>query len=218
MSGTYDFVLTGKNPLLMHEDDVMAADEIEAWRKDPENKSQKKPGDDRVPAWTWQKYLYMGSTNLVIPSDNLMACLRKAGASISMGNKKTAKALSQSSIIMPNEHLDFFCNGKPVPVEPIARLASLPFKQQFDGVKKLGFELLVKRASVGSAKHVRVRAKFQAWSVRGQFEVIDPAMEERLQELFTQAGRYVGLCDWRPGSPKSPGPYGVFAATLKKVG
>lgn len=35
-----------------------------------------------------------------------------------------------------------------------------------------------------------------------------------LQDIVTYAGQYKGLGDWRPGG-KTPGPFGMFTATLK---
>jgi hypothetical protein len=92
----YDFVLTGRSPILFHADDVLATDKLQEERKHPDNKKAAK-GDDRFPAWTWQAYLYHNNEHLVIPSANIMACLRKAGARIPMAQGKgTFKALSQS--------------------------------------------------------------------------------------------------------------------------
>lgn len=211
----YRFELIGRSPLLMHQDDVMASDELEAWRKDSANKNVSKAGDDRSPPWTWQKYLYHDTQHLVIPSENIMACLRKAGSDVKLGGKKTAKAISQSCILMDDPHAEFLVKGKPIPIKSIVDMANRPFKEQFDAAPKLGFKLLVKRASVNGSKHVRVRAMFESWSVRGSFDATDPALtQDVLKSLFDTAGRYVGLCDWRPGSPKSPGPYGIFRAEL----
>ncbi len=212
----YQFELVGRTPILFHCDDVMAADELDAWRKSPENKNISKPGDDRSPAWTWMRYLYHDGESLVIPNENIMACLRKAGSDVKLAGKKTAKSVSQSCIIMTDFHSEFLVKGKRIAYEPIARLAEKPFKEQFDAVQKLGFKLLVKRAAVNGSKHVRVRAMFQNWSIRGTFEVTDPVLTpELLKMLFDGAGRYVGIGDWRPGSPKSPGSYGIFKSELK---
>jgi hypothetical protein len=214
----YDFVLTGRSPILFHADDVLATDELEAWRKHPDNKKSAK-GDDRAPAWTWQLYLYHDGTSIVIPSANIMACLRKAGASMSLPKGKGSfKALSQSSLIIAEANCKFLSAGKAVPVAPIHKMAQQPFKEQFEAVKKLGFTLNVKRARVGSSKHVRVRAMFTAWSVQGRIEVLSADITaEVLAMMFEQGGRYVGLLDWRPGSPESPGQYGVFRAQVKSA-
>ena len=54
--------------------------------------------------------------------------------------------------------------------------------------------------------------------MQGTLTVIDEQVTEKiLGELWRIGGFYIGLCDWRPGSPKSPGPFGRYNATLKKA-
>ncbi len=74
----------------------------------------------------------------------------------------------------------------------------------------------MKRAKVGTTKHVRVRPRFENWTVRGELEVIAAELPfDIMEEIFNIAGR-VGLSDWRPGC-KTPGAFGMFAAKLKKI-
>ena len=88
------FELTGEMPLLMHSDDVEAADELKEWRKDPANKDLSVAGDDRSPAWTWQTYLYSDGEHVTIPGANLMVNLRTAATQIILKKQKTFKELS----------------------------------------------------------------------------------------------------------------------------
>ena len=216
----FEFTLTGTTAMLMHFDDVEWADLIDAWRLDPENTKKKgeKSGDDRRPARTWIGYCYHDSNNLVIPGANLTSCFRKAGARVPMGRQKTLKELAVSGIFIEDEFLSFFNNGKPVAYPPIAKLADDPtFINHASAVIEMGFRLFVKRATIGQAKHVRVRPRFDAWSVRGVLETTAHEIStDILESLFVQAGR-VGLGDWRPGSPKSPGPFGMFSHKLKQI-
>lgn len=215
----HNFVLTGSQPILFHADDVIASDLLNEWRKDPKNKGLSVPGDDRSPSWTWQVYLYHDGEKLAIPQENIMACLRKAATSIPKAKGKgTYKNESQSGILVTTEYCDFTSKGKPVSIAAVAALKDLSFVEQFEAVKKLGFELKVKRATVGSSKHVRVRAMFRQWEIKGSVLVNDPVITtEVLKQMFEIAGQKVGLLDWRPGSPKSPGPYGMFKAEVKAV-
>lgn len=214
----YEFTLTGKSALLMHYDDVEFADEVGAWRHNANNKKKKgeQSGDDRRPAWTWVGYCYHDGTNLAMPSANLTACLKKAGARVPLSGNKTFKEIAVSGVLFPDEFLAFANDGKPVPAAPILALLTVAdFKTHAATAQRLGFRLFVKRASVGAAKHVRVRPRFEAWSVRGTLEVTDDRLTaEALDSIFAEAGK-VGLGDWRPGSPKSPGPFGMFRHTLK---
>lgn len=213
-----DFVLKGSTPLLFHADDVEAADELSEWRKDTANKNFSVPGDDRSPAWTWITYLYQNGQHLAWPSYNLMVGLRQAGAQVILKKQKTFKEITQSGIVMESEFLEFTTGGKQVPAGPIWDLKSHPtnFKRHAEAAKKMGFVLFVKRATVGRAKHVRVRARFNDWTVRGSLTVMVPEITfDRLEQLFETAGRG-GQGDWRPAC-KTPGPFGMFTATLKRA-
>lgn len=211
----YDFVLKGLSPALVHADDVMESDTLSTWRKDPKNKSVSVPGDDRSPAWTWQTYLYHDGEHLTIPQENIMAALRYAGAKIPSKGQTTFKAMSQSGLLILGDHCEFRNGGKRVRVSDVMALRDRPFPEHIKGARALGFDLSVKRASVGTAKHVRVRPKFEDWEVRGTIAVNEPAITESvLAQLFDIAGRLAGLGDWRPSSPKKPGPFGMFTSSL----
>jgi hypothetical protein len=217
----YEFVLTGRTALLMHSDDVTWADEIDAWRLDSANAKKKgeKSGDDRRPAWTWLGYTYRdGGGLMVIPGASLTSCLKRAGSRVPFGRNKTFKELAVSGIFIEQEFLAFANGGKPVPFGPLAKLhGNTTFKDHLAAVEKAGFKLFVKRAAVGASKHVRVRPRFDEWAVTGSLEVTTDQIDDgNLRDIFAQAGR-VGLGDWRPGSPKSPGPFGMFEATLKRI-
>jgi len=213
----YDFVLKGLRPIIFHADDVVASDVINDWRKNPDNKGVSVPGDDRSPAWTWTLYLYSDGENVAIPHENILACLLKAGTQIPKNKGKgTFKSESQSGLLLPDPFCRFTSGGKQIKMAAIASLRDLPFKEQFDAVQKLGFELKVKRAAVGQAKHVRVRPMWHKWEIQGQVDVIDPTItSEVLGQMFAIAGQRVGLLDWRPSAPKKPGPYGTFKAEVK---
>lgn len=216
-----NFELTGVTPLLMHADDVDAADEIKAWQKAKENKDASVKGDDRSPPWTWIKYVYTDGNHLALPQENLMATVRAAGAKIAIPSSKrseTFKKLSQSGLVTDSEYCRFLSNGKQVPIKDIYKFKDRPFSEHKKAVAEMGFDLSVKRAKVGQAKHVRVRARFDHWSVEGTVTVGEPLITfDILREMFDIAGDKVGLCDWRPGSPSSPGPYGRFTSKLKQV-
>ena len=210
------FELTGQTPLLFHADDVEASDSLSEWRKAPENKNLSVAGDDRSPAWTWQTYMYSDGTNVAWPSQNIMVGLRSAGAQITLKKQKTYKEISQSGLVIESEFCDFLCDGKQLGMEQITDLRDMTFKEQADAVQDLGFRLFVKRARVGQAKHVRVRARFDNWTIRGTISVVAPEITyEALTTLFEIAGRG-GQGDWRPNC-KTPGPFGMFQAELKKA-
>lgn len=207
------FKLAGLSAFLFHADDVEQGDLLKEWRDDPDNKPISVRGDDRSPPWTWQTYLYHDGKHLVCPADNVMVCLRQAGAQIIMNRQKTFKEASQSGILPDSEFFEFRCKGKQISMEAIRALRDKPFKAHADAAREMGFSLFMKRARVGQAKHVRVRARFDDWAIHGRVEVILPEITPAvIEKLFEIAGR-VGLADWRPGC-KTPGPFGRFGSKL----
>lgn len=212
----FSFRLVGHQPLLMHADDIWQADELDSWRKDPANKNQSRSGDDRSPAWTWQTYLYHDGETVVMPSSNIMVALRTAGTKIILKGKKTYKELTQSGLLIDSEYCKFFCNGKAVPMSKVVAMRDKSFSEQSKAVQKLGFSLFAKRARIGQSKHVRVRPRFNEWSVEGEIDVIsEDIKDDVLVQIFDLAGN-CGLCDWRPAC-KTPGPFGMFQSELKRV-
>lgn len=212
------FVLRGTMPLLMHFDNIDGSDRVRAWQLDPANKNQSVAGDDRSPAWTWMTYLYHDGTKVAIPQDVVMASLKHGGARIVLKGNKTYKELSQSSILMETEFLDFaFSNGRTLLVSDIKHLEDEPFENHGKRCRELGFSLFTKRARVRSAKHVRVRPRFTDWTISGTCMILSKDLTfERVKEIFQHAGQS-GIGDWRPTSPMSPGPYGMYTAELTKL-
>ena len=213
----YEFSLTGMTPLLVHADDIEASDRLTEWRKAPENKAISVPGDDRSPAWTWQTYLYTDGQHLSVPYDNLMVSLRQAGCEMILKRSTTFKALTQSGLIPDGEQMSILVAGKPIEAKAVSAIEGT-FREQAQAVRQLGFRLFAKRAKIGQSKHIRVRPRFDEWALKGRLDVTSEAITgEVLMQLFAIAGKGKGLCDWRPASPKSPGPFGRFEAEVRLV-
>ena len=163
-----NFVLTGSTPLLMHADDVEAADELKLWRDDKANKEASVAGDDRSPPWTWQTYLYTDGEHVSMPSENLMASLRAAAAKIPVpkgaGSRagETFKKMSQFGLIIATDHCRFVDGERQFAVADIHKLKNKSFSAQKEGVRSLGFDLSIKRAAVTTKKHVRVPAQVRS--------------------------------------------------------
>lgn len=219
----YAITLTGLTPLLMHNDNLAFNEKIKAWQKDPENKVNSVAGDDRSPAWTWIGYLYHDNNVLGVSSDNIMTMLREGGSKVLTGKgKETYKKQTQSGIMLDQQQFDLTINGNLVSVDDIKPLiGNMDFNKHIETAEMLNFELLVKRAKIGEAKHVRVRPMFRTWVLSGSLTVLDPELtglnEETLKLILTQAGALCGLCDWRPSSPKASGTFGKFAPTVKRI-
>lgn len=215
----YRFCLTGLTPLLVHADDIIAADSLIEWRRDPMNKNRTTPGDDRSPAWTWKTYLYSDGKHLTVPFQNLMASLRLAGAEVSMSGRKTFKVATQTGLVIEEEHLKLIGPKGFIDIKQIDAISDeASFAEHRQAVKPLGFELYVIRAKIGNAKHVRVRPRFDEWRLEGHINVTGPEFTlEKLRSIFDIAGMHKGLLDWRPSSPKSPGPFGRFKNELTPI-
>jgi hypothetical protein len=212
----YDVVLTGVTPFIMHADNFDQQAKLDSWRKHPDNKEKSVKGDDRSPSWTWQTYLYTDGEAVVLPQENLRSCLMQAGGKCAKTKGKgSMKTDAVSSILFDTPFLPFLCNGKTIYMTDVLAIDSEVFLDHVPLAQKLGMELFAKRAAVGTAKHVRVRPLFRAWTVTTTVEVVSDAIDkDMLNTIFAVAGKYVGLGDWRPSAKKSPGPYGQFTVKI----
>jgi hypothetical protein len=219
---TYRVTITGTQPLLMHADNVEWSDEMERWRVNKDNKKASKAGDDRTPAHRWMGALYRNDLGeVVVPTENIMRCLMEGATMVFVpGGRggKTFKAQSQSGIIPRSLGWPILVNGTPILQNPLhALLDERDFAVHKTTVEKLGFSLFVKRARIGASKHVRVRPRFDGWSVQGDLSVSDEQItESALNDILEMAGTYKGLGDWRPSS-KTPGTFGMFKAQIERT-
>lgn len=220
MSRLYKVEITGETPLLLHHDNLAWADSMTDWRIEADNEKKSKPGDDRTPAHRWIGCLYEHEGFLVIPNQNLMTLLREGGSRCSTGKgNKTYKRETQSGIFISDPAWVLLVNGRRIPMAPINELQVEPiFIKHEATVKKLGFELHVKRVSLNNKKHIRVRPIFRSWALEGMLEVLDDTITtEVLGKILTKAGALAGLGDWRPSAPRAPGTHGRFTAKATAV-
>lgn len=221
MQKEFRVVLRGVNSLLMHNDNLEWAESMSRWLQHPDNKKASVAGDDRAPAWRWLGCCYHDGKHIGIPSDNIMTAIRDGASKVSIPGKRgaTFKRQSQSGILV-NEIL--WPIETPAGLIPWQEIAKLRKEEDFSvhekTVERFGFRLFCKRARIGMAKHVRVRPRFDTWAASGTVTVFDQTITaEVLQLILDAAGQYSGLGDWRPSSPKSPGPFGTFTAEVMEV-
>jgi len=215
---TYQVKITGITPLLMHNDNLSWCETMKKWEHDPANREGSVAGDDRTPAWRWIGSLYVDSKKICIPADNLMTVLREGGKRCPTGKKgATFKAQTQSGLVVDQAAWPLIASKGTIESEKImALIGQKDFDIQILTADELGFQLFVKRAKIGMAKHVRVRPRFDIWSCAGSITVFDEMItKDVLQNILTFAGTYAGVGDWRPSSPKSPGAFGKFTAEVK---
>lgn len=220
VSQTYKVKLVGTTPLLMHFDNLQWSEMIKRWTDDPQNKKNSTPGDDRTPAWRWIGNLYTDQGLVAMPSDNLMTMLREGGAKVPTGKTKgdqSFKRQTQSGLLVDQASWPILgANGHIEIAEIESLIENNDFSHHEETAKSLGFSLFAKRAKIGAAKHVRVRPRFDVWACEGTITVLEPTITKSiLQSILNMAGTYCGICDWRPSSPKSPGSFGKFLATVE---
>lgn len=216
----YQIILEGETPLLMHRDNIQFSERVRAWQQ--ENRSLSVAGDDRTPAWSWIGSLYDDGEYVGLNADNMMTMLREGGAKVPTGSKnETYKRQTQSGIVLEEICPPLLVNGKRLEMAPISALLDEDvFEAHVEVVREMGFDLLVKRAKVGTSKHIRVRPMFGKWAVITSLMVVDPKesgiTQEVLQKILNKAGSLCGLGDWRPSS-RTPGQFGRFKATVEPI-
>jgi hypothetical protein len=198
---------------MLHSDSIEWADQMEAWRV--ENKDLSKPGDDRTPPWRWIGSLYYsdGDNSLIsMPADNVMKSVMSGATEVPTGKgKKTFKTQSQSGITCKDFYWPLLVNGKTIPMSAILPLQKVEkFSEQEKRVRDLGFTLFVKRVRVGEMKHVRVRPRFDNWSIEGDLILTDSQISDEILRKILQYSGTKGLGDGRPSSPRAPGSFGMF--------
>ena len=218
----YQIRLDGLTPLLMHSDNLAFKEKISAWQRDPANKAASVSGDDRSPAWTWIGCMYHDGIHIGMASDNIMTMLREGGAKVLTGKgKETYKKQSQSGIMLDQQQFDLYIDNSQIPIADIKTLiGNTDFNAHLEATEALGFELMVKRAKIGRAKHIRVRPMFRKWILSGSLTVLDVELtgltEQVLTTILNQAGALCGLGDWRPSSGSS-GSFGKFSPSIEKI-
>lgn len=218
-SESYNVTLNGVTPLLLHRDNITFSEQVRSWNKNPANKKISTAGDDRTPAWTWIGYTYEADGMMSIDSDNLMSMLKDGGKKCPAAKGKgSLKAATQSGILVNEIGWPIVGPKGVVKMDKVLSLASnevTDFEKHVALADSLGFQLFVKRAKIGQSKHVRVRPRFEQWSASGTITVLDETLDKKtLENLLTMAGRYCGICDWRPGSISS-GRFGCFTVDIK---
>lgn len=115
----FRFVMEGRSPLLLHADNIEAAEDVDNWRRDPANAklAGKKKADDRSPAWTWFGYVPISPKGMAaIPDTYLTAMMIGAGSMIDRTGRgrKTLKEIAATAVRSLEEQPFFDLEIKPV--------------------------------------------------------------------------------------------------------
>jgi hypothetical protein len=199
------FRLSGLTPMLMH--CGQTADPLNQFARAMKRVSAKrgKTDDDlgELSNLEWWAGLYLDTppeidgttvtpapgTKIIVPAHVLDSCIREGARKAKMGKQASAGAIVEGD--------GKFTHDGP---DDLATLSAKPRFTARHAVK------------VGTAKVMRTRPVFPVWSI--EFSVaIDPSVLEVSQVLdaLVNAGRLVGIGDWRPGAPRG-GSFGRFVA------
>jgi hypothetical protein len=215
---SYRVQLESVTPLLMHRDNLEFKTLVERWQRDPANRDKSIPGDDRSPAWNWIGSLYHDGKAVALPTDCVMASCMGAGTEVKAPRgRKSLKAQTQSGMAFAEPFLAFTVNGgQAIDMKALESLhRDEDFEQHLLRVRELGFALDIRRARIGTSKHVRVRPVFDTWHAAGTLNVWDDTLtQDVLETVLYLAGDKYGLLEWRP-SGRRPGPFGRFRAEIK---
>ena len=114
--------------------------------------------------------------NIVIPAVNVKACIRDAGRNYKVKGRgrTTFAAMIRAAIDVQPPLIPLIHDGWTVDVRPVV--------------------------IQGSGRILRARPRFDKWELRFKIINRDPTVihEDMLRRILEDAGRYIGLCDFRP--------------------
>ena len=166
-------------PLLMHDDKT--ANPLNEYTKKLKalTGKRKKTDEDhaQIAEVEWNASLYYENGKYIIPTKVIEATLLGSAKQFKKGT-----LLKQCVIVADDMILEFKdSNLKPEKL-----------------YKKLEY-VDMRTVKIGQAKTTRCRPKFDSW--KGEFTVIldeDKLNAEEIEQIVHNAGKYVGMCDYRP--------------------
>lgn len=194
-----DVSLEGRTPLIMHSGQT--SDPLNPFAKKLKAiSSVRKKTDDHHAAMgeiEWEAGLYWSDDmGLYMPSENIFAMLIKAAKRLKLGQQISAVSVDDAI-------------GFPIQTKN---------SKNKDALKADENTWFRKAVCVQRARVIRTRPIFRSWSLDFTLELDTTMLQpEQVQQILDVAGKSVGLGDWRPGSPSSPGPYGKFTVEKFEV-
>ena len=191
------FTLKGLTPMILHNGRM--ADPLNEYAKKLKKISGKraKTDDDHIAMSEieWEAGLYwhreFPDAGLYMPSENLYAAIIKASKKLKLGTSISAVMMS----------------------DPIGYAIKTKYKT-LDEMRADPQTWFKKLVTVQTSKLMRTRPMVHDWSIDVECELDHSILGvDQLEEILKICGKVVGLGDWRPGSPKSPGFYGRFAVS-----
>ena len=196
---SFRITITGTAPLLMHNGRLSDPIDPATKRLSAITSIKRKTDADHLDAARaeWMGGLYWdGDEGPYMPGENIARCIRDA-ATITRQGKAVDRGIIITSLINPIDY--------PGPRDPEKLWADENYR-------------LRKSVKNQMNRVMRTRPMFRKWSLS-----CDGILDENMLNFDTftsiveNAGQFVGLGDWRPGSPHG-GNYGRFAATIENRG
>ena len=187
---TVKLIFTGVTPLVMHSDRYV--DPLDKMTKQHKLlTSKRKKTDEDHEAIARSEYLgalyYDKENGIHIPGANIKSCIVDAAKLNKLGVEV------KRSLIVIDETVPLQYEGPKTP----------------DGLLEDSRFVLAKSVVVGQSRLMRHRPRFPAgWKLSVIVEVDDTRINlDELKNIMSNAGRYIGLGDWRPNKG---GTYGRF--------
>ena len=185
--------IRGLQPLLLHKYTVASVSDPKA--------RMVKTRDSTTFADEWRKGTYVDEGKfLIMPSVNILACLFDGAKGMKIGKKAVTRSVYTSLVVSPIQPRILWSeDGKKY--EEI-HIDSIPDRQW----------LHASGAVISGRRIDRIRTQVPpGWIISFQILTKDDALShDDIKTIVESAGKFAGLGDWRPSSPKKPGPYGVF--------
>lgn len=166
-------------PLLMHDDKT--ANPLNEYAKKLKSLTGKRKKTDEdyalIAEVEWNASLYYENGNYIIPTKVIEAALLASAKQFKKGT-----LLKQCVIVADDMVLDFKDNN----LKPDKLFKKLEYVD-------------MRTVKIGQAKTTRCRPKFDNW--KGEFTVIldeEKLNSEEIEQIVSNAGKYVGMCDYRP--------------------
>lgn len=160
--------LKGTRPLLMNSCQQMVMDR--------EQEKIKKRGREELTAVVEaERCLYKGNNGeIFVPSLCLLSALRASAVNrlVPGKGKKTFKGYIFSGVRIEPDNIPLQTPGWVPDLKPVR---------------------------IDKARIIRVRPRFDDWALECELEIVDATITKAdLKEILTEAGKYNGLCDFRP--------------------
>lgn len=185
----YNVKIRGTNTMLLHKYTPASV---------AEPKLRVNRGNDAANyAEEWVKATYLNKDGqVVMPWTNIFACLFDGSKGMKKGKTFITRIIYTSLLLTDQEPLVLFDN-KPITIEMI---------KENDWLHATG-------AVISGRRIDRIRTAIpEGYEI--SFGIAtkpnNTLTSEDIESIITNAGIQAGLGDWRPSSPKKPGPYGTF--------